>query len=186
MAKTKKLRPAHQRFADEYLKDFNATAAYRRAGYAARGNSAEVNAVRLLRKAQVAAYIESKRQALAEKADISTEATLRETARIAFADIGRLFDADGRLKPINEIDPDTRAAIASIDSETLYEGTGKDRRAVGTIVKVRLWSKTDALEKLMKHLGMYEKDNRQKTDPIRALLEAIDGRNRFAPQRHTP
>lgn len=55
MTKTKKLRPAHQRFADEYLRDFNAAAAYRRAGYSARGNSAEVNAIRLLRNTQVAA-----------------------------------------------------------------------------------------------------------------------------------
>lgn len=47
-----------QRFVDEYLLDLNATAAYKRAGYVATGNSAEVNAARLLRNAQVAKCIQ--------------------------------------------------------------------------------------------------------------------------------
>ena len=61
------LTPKQQRFVEEYLVDLNASAAYRRAGYAAKGNSAEVNAVRLLRNAQVAAAIET------AKADRSEE-----------------------------------------------------------------------------------------------------------------
>jgi hypothetical protein len=34
------MRSRHQRFVEEYAKDWNATAAYRRAGYRARGHSA--------------------------------------------------------------------------------------------------------------------------------------------------
>jgi len=44
------MRPQHQQFVDELAKDWNATAAYKRAGYRARGHGAEVNASRLLRK----------------------------------------------------------------------------------------------------------------------------------------
>jgi phage terminase small subunit len=45
----------HQRFVDEYAKDGNATAAYKRAGYRATGHSAEVNASRLAHRPDVAA-----------------------------------------------------------------------------------------------------------------------------------
>lgn len=42
-----------QRFVDEYVVDLNGSAAYRRAGYAAKGNSAEAAAARLLRNVKV-------------------------------------------------------------------------------------------------------------------------------------
>ena len=45
---TKSLNHRHRRFVAEYLVDLNATAAYRRAGYKARGHSAEASAARLL------------------------------------------------------------------------------------------------------------------------------------------
>ena len=49
------LRPRHKRFVEEYVKDWNATAAYRRAGYRARGHAAESNASRLRKRPDVAA-----------------------------------------------------------------------------------------------------------------------------------
>ena len=47
-----------KRFADEYLIDLNATAAYKRAGYNGQGNSAEVTASRLLSNHKVKKYIQ--------------------------------------------------------------------------------------------------------------------------------
>jgi phage terminase small subunit len=41
---TTRLRPRHQRFVEEYARDWNATAAYKRAGYRALGHAADVNA----------------------------------------------------------------------------------------------------------------------------------------------
>ena len=45
-----------------------------------------------------------------------------------------------------------------------------------------------ALEKVFKHLGLYEKDNEQKTDPLTALLQTItSGTNStFKPVAHDP
>jgi phage terminase small subunit len=93
----------HKRFADEYLIDMNATAAYLRAGYTAKGNSAEVNASRLLRNPKVQEYIEQKQQKVAEKLDITVEWILEQykdivsntkttepnVARAALADLGK-------------------------------------------------------------------------------------------------
>lgn len=77
--------PQQQRFVDEYLTDLNATAAYQRAGYKARGKSAENNASRLLGnagvKAAIAAALEARKQRTLITADeviqgLKTEATL--------------------------------------------------------------------------------------------------------------
>ena len=53
------LTPKQKRFADEYLIDLNATAAYKRAGYSVKGTTAEVNASRMLGNAKVAQYVQS-------------------------------------------------------------------------------------------------------------------------------
>ncbi len=55
----KDLTPKQKRFADEYLLDLNATAAYKRAGYKGKGKSAENAASRLLGNVRVAQYIQS-------------------------------------------------------------------------------------------------------------------------------
>jgi hypothetical protein len=52
------MRPKHQQFVDELAKDWNATAAYKRAGYQARGHAAEVNASRLRKRPDVKAAAE--------------------------------------------------------------------------------------------------------------------------------
>ncbi|QGP80014.1 terminase small subunit [Sphingobium sp. CAP-1] len=80
------LSPKQQRFVEEYLVDLNATAAYRRAGYAAKGNAAEVNANRLLRNAKVAAAISAAMAARSERTEISQDMVIREWLAIAMAD----------------------------------------------------------------------------------------------------
>lgn len=72
------LTPKQQRFADEYLTDLNATAAYKRAGYSATGNSAESMASQLLRNVKVANYISSKKFIISEKLNITHEMVLQK------------------------------------------------------------------------------------------------------------
>lgn len=77
-----KLTKKQQVFVDEYLKDLNATAAYKRAGYTANGNSAEVNASRLLRNAQVASVIQIAMDERAKRTQIDADyvlSTIRDT-----------------------------------------------------------------------------------------------------------
>jgi len=59
------LRPKHERFVQEYLKDFNATKAYIRAGYSAK--SARQNAHRLLTKDYIQQAIKAKNAEIADK-----------------------------------------------------------------------------------------------------------------------
>lgn len=92
-----------------------------------------------------------------DKSVTSAVAVLNEASRVAFSDIRKLFDADGNLIPLHLLDNDTAAFVAGVDVVTL---AGDD--APIQVRKIRLWSKVDALEKLFKHLGLYERDNLQK------------------------
>ena len=44
-------------------------------------------------------------------------------------------------------------------------------------IEVQLHSKDAALEKLFKHLGLYERDNQQRVDPLASLLHTIASGN---------
>jgi hypothetical protein len=80
--------------------------------------------------------------------DYSSEAVLREIARIAMIDIGQLYDADGNLKPLADMPASTRRAITEIEH-------GVDKLGVPYIKKVKLASKTAALEQLAKIHKLY-------------------------------
>lgn len=71
-------------------------------------------------------------------------------------------------------DGDARAVLKdtrylSPQALALYAGAKTGKYGV----EVQMHSKMEAVEKLMKHLGAYEKDNQQKTDPLAALLDRI-------------
>ena len=67
----------HERFAQGVTQGKPGSKAYADAGYKARGNSAEVNAARLLRNAKVAARITDLKTQAAERAIVTTEDVLR-------------------------------------------------------------------------------------------------------------
>jgi phage terminase small subunit len=98
---------------------------------------------------------------LLEKSRLTSELVLRALERAIFADPRKLYDLKGRLKPIHSLDEDTAAAIASLDTDESVTGSGPQRRAIGRITKVRFVDKLAAIDRAMRHLGLYERDNRQ-------------------------
>lgn len=77
------------------------------------------------------------------------------------------------------------------DTRTLSPGTralyaGAKETKYG--IEVQMHDKGAAMEKLFKHLGLYERDNQQKTDPLASLLHAIasGNSNGFVPQAVDP
>lgn len=163
------------RFIDEYMVDLNATTAYKRAGYQAKGNAAEVNAARLLRNAQVAAEIARRRGAQSEKRQITAERIVEEIAHLAMSDIGEIMDfsqAEPRLLPANQIPERARRAIQSVKVKRYWEGPKDSEREV-EITEFRLWPKNDAIEKLYKMLG-FDKTltDEQRIARINQLLDA--------------
>ena len=84
-------------------------------------------------------------------------------------------DARAVLKDTRTLSP--RAAA-------LYAGAKQTKDGI----EIKMHSKLDALEKLAKHVGLYQKDNEQKTDPLAALLARIasGNSNGFTPVQDDP
>ena len=85
----------------------------------------------------------------AQKAGLKAERVLEEVARLAHSDIAGIMTEDGKVKLPHELDPTTRAAVASFKIDEYGR------------IEYKFWDKNTALEKAMKHLGLYEKDNAQ-------------------------
>lgn len=169
-----KLTPRQALFVEEYLKDLNATAAYIRAGYRARGNSAEVSAAKLLRLPKVAEHVEKAKAERTARNRITQDDVLRELGRIAFFDIGKAFTPDGALKPLDEMDEDTRRALAGLEVVSLTS----EGEHIGTLKKVKIADKLGALGKLAQHLGMLDPKLTIKGDaqnPLLMLIQQMKG-----------
>ncbi|NGF18073.1 terminase small subunit [Morganella morganii] len=80
------------RFVTEYLIDLNRTAAYKRAGYKGEGNTAYVNASRLLRNAKVSKAITEALAARERRTEITQDAVLKMWWDIATADVSELTE----------------------------------------------------------------------------------------------
>lgn len=138
--KTIPLDPRRMQFVVEYLKDFKAVDAAIRAGYSPK--SARTTARRLLQNAVVVQALERRANRVLERQEFTADTVVQEAARIAFADIRRLFTADGVLRKPHELDDDTARAVST------YK-VGKDGQ-----VEVKLTSKDKGLELLAKYYGL--------------------------------
>lgn len=67
---------------------------------------------------------------------------------------------------------------------SLYAGVKQTKFGI----EIMTHSKDAAMEKLFKHLGLYEKDNQQRVDPLASLLHSIasGNSNGFKPVAHDP
>lgn len=140
--------PKQHRFVEEYLIDLNATAAYRRAGYAAKGNAAEVNAARLLRNAQVQAAIVEAKAARSAETGINAAWVLKRLAEEAFADMADLYDEIGRVKPVKDWPLVWRQGlVAGVEVETIGEGAGH-------VTKIKISERIKRVELIGKHVDV--------------------------------
>ena len=161
------LTPRQEQFVAEYLVDLNATQAAIRAGYSQK--TASEQSFDLLRRPQIAAAIEARRLKHITKLDLSAERVLTELAGLAFFDIRKLVNSDGSPKSITDLDDETARAIQGIELQTVKNGEGD----FALVRKYKIADKNAAIEKLMKHLGLFEKDNSQ-SNPAEAMAKLLD------------
>jgi Terminase small subunit len=103
---------------------------------------------RKTRKAHIAALIKERTQKRLEAAKLEADEVILSAARVLRFDPRKLVDEKGKPKKLHELDDATALALHSVE----LDGKG--------IRKVRV-DKSTAREQLMKHLGLFEKDNRQ-------------------------
>ena len=84
---------------------------------------------------------------------------LTEVGRIAFSDIRKLYDENGNLKSVHELDDDTAGAVASIEVVTKYEKDADGNLVPEHTKKIKIWDKGSAHERWMK---LYELGNESK------------------------
>ena len=177
----------HERFAREYVIDYNGTRAYKAVyGQKLADDVAAVNASRLLRDAQVAGLVEQLEAEHVEALGLRAHRILREAARLAFIDPGEVMGEAGTLLEVDAMPADVRAAVASVEVFEEYQGKGEAREYIGRTKKLKFWDKNAAIEKLMKHAGLFKADNTQRADVIRQFMEQVSGKSRGLPGRYQP
>lgn len=109
-----------------------------------------------------------------KRTQITGDKVLQEAFKIGFSDIRKLFNEDGTLKNPTEWPEDITPAVASVEvveSKTTNDA-GESASVREYTKKIKLWDKNSALEKLFKHFGLYEEDNKQK-NPFQTDIENL-------------
>lgn len=145
----RELTPKQARFVEEYLVDLNGAAAVRRAGY--KHKRPDALAYDLLRKQEICDALNAAQRERSARTGITADRVLKEIARVAFADPRQVMSWGPNgvaLRDSKELSDDQAAAVAEV-SETWTDNGGGSR-------KVKLHDKVAALEKLARHVGLYE------------------------------
>lgn len=148
-----------------YVIHLNGTKAATDAKYT--GNNIGNMASQLLSTPKIQVYIEALRAEQKERLGITADRVLLELSRLSFFDPRKLYDAEtGVLLPPNKWDDDTAAAIKSISTKEIYEKENGVAKYVGDAKSVTIHDKHGSLKLLGMHLGIFEKDNKQKTSKV--------------------
>lgn len=168
-----------RRFAEQYVILLNATQAAKAAGYSEA--TAYSQGSRLLKDDGIRSHIAGLQADQAQKYTATNERIIAELCRIAFLDLGCIFDPKtSALTLPSEMPEDVRRAIASIEFITVSHGEGE----VEHVAKVRPADKTRALELLARINGML-KDNLLVTDGTELANRLRIGRQRAHERKQT-
>src|SRR5262249_55959058 len=145
-------------FIQHYLANgHNATRAAIAAGYSEK--TARSQGQRLLTRVDVRVELEAARTEVTKRAELNAENALRVANCIMQSDPRRLFHPDGRPRQVHELDEDTAQAVRV--------------EIVDGVVKMGFWPKTEGLMQVMRHLGLFERDNGQKAPNLALQVNLI-------------
>lgn len=151
-----KISEKQKRFVKEYLVDLNATQAAIRAGYSEK--TANEQATRLLANVSLSDYLQEQRNRINDKLDFSIDRVMQAYSQIGFFDPRKLFNENGSMKVIAELDDNTAMAISSIEVEELFGNSVDDegnftKEQIGWTKKLKFWDKKGALDSICKVQG---------------------------------
>lgn len=157
------------------------------AGYQGKPHNLTRTGQRLLHEPAVKDRIAEIRKDLMQELGITQRFVLSRLMRIASFDIGKCFDEDtGEMLKAGDIPEDTRLALAAYEIEEKTFGSGEDAMTVVNR-KVKAHSQLDALDKLGKHLNMFQDNTKATTVDAQAFLQLLlDSRARALEMRSEP
>lgn len=134
------------------------------AGYSTK--NASVSASALLRNPNIVGFIKELQKDLSMQIGINAADIAREYAKIGFSDIRKVFDENGNLINVKDIDADPAANISSVEIFEEYIGKGEERESIGQTKKIKFYDKVAALDKLARMIGADGVTKVATTDPI--------------------
>jgi phage terminase small subunit len=133
-------------------------------------DNARTESSKVFAKPHIKSRIKELRDERNKRLEISADKVLAEIAKLSFYDPRDFFDSDGRLKPIDELDPDHAAVIAGIETTHKVVGEGKD--GIVVLTKIKLPDKGANLERLGKNLKLFtEKKEIDVNQPINVTIK---------------
>lgn len=205
------LNPRVLAFANEYLRTLNGTASYMHTHPGCKPNTAATESCRMLRNPKVRAYIEDRREKLADVVGFGKADVIRELVAIALADPNELSqmrqvscdecwpkDKDDKPPPMwLEPNPECEHCHGQGVPRTWYADTRKlspaARRLFAGVkitrqgMEILRRDQDGALDKLAKVFGAYELDNAQKAQPFaEAMTEFVGQLHRSGKGRLQP
>lgn len=174
------LTPKQEAFCRAYIETGNASEAYRRAydAEAMKSTAIQSNAKNLLRRTPIARRVDELRANLNKRHEITIDRAMQELAKIGFANMMDYVSIDEMGRPfcdLSRLTRDQAAAIHEAQFDTVLSSDpdaieaaepkedGTARKKVTVLkAKIKLSDKRAALETIIKQLGGFEKDNRQK------------------------
>ena len=147
-------------FADEWLRDRNATRAYK-AAYpnTIKDSAASSSGSSLLRSLKIDRYIQRKLKAIAKKATIDVEWVLKRYKMLADYSIDDFFYDSGEMKPFSEIPKEALYAVGGFKQSKKTITTKDEAIITDRIKEFKLPSKRMVLDSIGKHLGMFARDD---------------------------
>lgn len=147
------LTPKQIRFVQEYLLDLNGKQAAIRAGYSAK--TAEVQASRLLRNAQVAQAVAEAQAKRAKEVGVEQNRVLEELAVVGFSSVQHYtVDDNGDVQLAEGVPASAWRALSSIKRKVTVRGSGEEA-TITREVELRLWDKPATIRMCGQHLGMF-------------------------------
>lgn len=155
----KKLTPKQKIFCHEYIIDWNASRAAKVAGYSEKTRRS--TAFENLTKQYIQQYIEFIKHDYEIESGVSKVRQLKELTKLAYTSMELIHDDWIDLKNWEEIkrdNPEILSAVESIDTKTEERTIGDDCDLETKYVKVKFFSKIQAIAEINKMMGYNEPD----------------------------
>jgi phage terminase small subunit len=156
-----------RRLVEEYLIDLDLKRAVNASGFYS--GKTHQNYYKVLEKPHIKAAIEQRKKELQKELGVDQGRMVKEYLSIAHAQFPSYctIDEDGytKFKQWEELTDEQKAAIAEV-------AFGKDKDGRRYITRIKLFDKMRALEGIAKHLGFFERDNKQKSE-IKVTIEQV-------------
>lgn len=159
-----KLSAKEELFCQYYIKTLNKAESARKARYSVR--SAKEVGYNLFTKAHIVQRIEELRQEMREKLGIDDHSVIAELAELSFWNIKDFVTKQNEIKDLSKIPREKLKPVAGIKSTKTITRLG-DIITTTITTELKMVDKRASVIDLGRHLGIFEKDNKQLATKIK-------------------